>query len=40
MRFVFRIHKHGFMSVGAFENYMYIGMVEDSSEFFTEARKH
>ena len=36
--FVFRMHKYGFQSVGAFEDYLHFGMAEDSSKFFTEAR--
>ena len=30
--------KYEFLSVCAFKDYLYIGMVEDSSKFFTEPR--
>ena len=32
------MHKYGFQSVGAFEDYLYIDMAEDSSNSLTKAR--
>ena len=31
------VHKYGFKSVVTFENYLYIGMAEESSKFITET---
>ena len=39
MGFIFGVHKDGFKGVGSFEDNLYTGMSEDSSEFLlTEAR--
>ena len=38
MHFTFWVYKDGFKGVGSFENDLYTGISENSSEFFTEAR--
>ena len=36
--FIFGVHEDRFKGVDSFEDDLYIGMSENSSEFFTEAR--
>ena len=35
--FIFGVHENGFKGLGSFEDDLYNGMSENSSEFFTEA---
>ena len=38
MQFYLLVHKDGFKGVGTFENDLYTGRLENSSEIFTQAR--
>ena len=35
--FFLEVHQHGFECVTSFENYLYLGVLKDSSEFLTKS---